>query len=104
MEDYNNKVLAAIDEYIKNEIDFAILGDGRSSDERSVVIVEKGSYKGYGYFKKEDNLPSRFGDYIDFITPQRDNSDIQKILKQYFKKDMNTSTIIYDSNTEYLEN
>ncbi len=54
-EDYNSRAMKAIDE-IKKILDknMFILGDGRQEDEASLVLIEDGDYKGYGYIPKED--------------------------------------------------
>ena len=50
VEDYNERVQNAI-EYLTLDFDgnFFLIDEGRSHDERAVVLVEDGLYQGFGY-------------------------------------------------------
>jgi len=54
-EDYNERVEQAID-YLATifEEDFFVIDRGRTTSEKSVVLVEQGNYKGYGFIEEED--------------------------------------------------
>jgi DNA polymerase-3 subunit epsilon len=54
-EDYNSRAELGI-EMLKRIFDqnFFITVDGRTADERGIVLVEEGHYKGYGYINIED--------------------------------------------------
>ncbi len=54
-EDYNSRAELGID-MLKRIFDqnFFLTLDGRTSDEKAVVLVESGHYKGYGYINVED--------------------------------------------------
>jgi len=56
-ETYNTRVSEAID-YLATvfEEDFMVIDKGRTETEKSVVLVEKGNYKGYGYIEEEDMM------------------------------------------------
>ena len=54
-EDYNARVLEAIETISMDfDGDFIALDKGRTGSELSVVLVEDGQYRGYGYIEKED--------------------------------------------------
>lgn len=48
-EEYNKRAQKVLDEFIFKKKDFILLDKGRRKDERSLVLVENGNYKGYGY-------------------------------------------------------
>jgi len=83
-ESYNARVNAALDRYRFQVNDFALVDLGRHEDERSVMVVQGGEYKGYGYFSQEfiathrEELPS-------LVAPQDHDRDARMILRQAFR-------------------
>jgi DNA polymerase-3 subunit epsilon len=53
---YNKRVLKAIQSFKRAGESVAIFGKGRNTDERSMVLVEKGSYLGFGFVEKETSV------------------------------------------------
>lgn len=47
---YNKRAQKIVDEHLFRKKDFVLLDKGRTAEERSLVLVENGKYKGYGYF------------------------------------------------------
>jgi len=79
---YNKRVSKALHE-IKNRADsFAVIGDGRTTEESSVVLIEKGKYIGYG-FVQDDMQVTGINQFRNTITPFKDNPDVQRIIKWY---------------------
>jgi len=80
--DYNKRAQKAMDEFKFNPGNYFIIDRGRNENERSVVKIENGRFKGYGYF---DINYLGFGyDVIhECIIPAEDNSDIISILRSY---------------------
>ena len=65
--------------------DFVLLDKGRTSEEKSVILVEKGQYAGYGYVDNSEQIssPSEFRNYIRQQDHHPDASDLVKgFLKQ----------------------
>lgn len=78
---YNERVLKAL-EYIHQKMETRIIIDsGRESNERSVVYIEKGVYKGFGYFPAGQVVDNDTA--MNFIQPFRHNPDVQRILSQF---------------------
>jgi DNA polymerase-3 subunit epsilon len=72
---------------------YAIVGMGRGSQEKSLVLVENGIYLGHGF--TDYNQPaSTFDELRDRITSYTDNHDIQKILSLHLKKP-NGDEVVY---------
>ena len=80
--DYNERVVQALTSLEELKKTYAIIGHGRDTDERSLVLVENGVYIGHGF--TDYQIPtSSFDELKDRITSFHDNQDIQKILKAH---------------------
>lgn len=85
VESYNNRVLEAINS-IKLQADNLVIKEtGRNENEIGFALILNGIYQGYGYIDKELELPIEEM-YIPYLIPQKDNRDIQRILRSYLKK------------------
>ncbi|MCB9252260.1 MAG: GIY-YIG nuclease family protein [Flavobacteriales bacterium] len=83
---YNRKVEEAIESISFMNESFFILDKGRNIHEKSVVFIEKGQYKGFGFVEanSETDLQETL---LNSIKPYSHNSDIQTILCTYLKKE-----------------
>ena len=48
-EEYNIRVEKALEQYTLGERTFVILDKGRSLEEKSIIFIERGCIKGYGF-------------------------------------------------------
>jgi DNA polymerase-3 subunit epsilon len=58
---YNKRIESAIQSFKGTEESVAIMGKGRTTGERAMVLVEKGNYLGFGFIEKDtvvENLES----------------------------------------------
>ena len=78
---YNERVDEAIESMGSLQGSFLIILQGRSTKEYGYVYVENGVYRGYGFAKGKVNQNKMAKGLI----PQEDNSDIQRILRSYFR-------------------
>ncbi|MFY0594570.1 exonuclease domain-containing protein [Roseivirga sp.] len=74
--------LAAIND-VKNT--YCLFGDGRTIGEKSVVLVEEGLYKGFGFFDEEVTGES-LNQVKDLVKSYPDNPDVHRIINQYIDK------------------
>jgi DNA polymerase-3 subunit epsilon len=84
-EDYNKRIDVIISNLTFDDEAFFIIENGREKSEKSVVWIENGSYKGYGFipyfmFKKSTEQWKRF---IDLRPEDR---DARTILRYYLRK------------------
>jgi len=84
-EDYNKRIDVIISSLTFDDEAFFIIENGREKSEKSVVWIENGSYKGYGFipyfmFKKSTEQWKRF---IDLRPEDR---DARTILRYYLRK------------------
>ncbi len=93
-EAYNRKVAEALNEETAKGT-FVFVGPGRSPDEHSIVLIEEGLYKGYGYLP--DDTPVSSPDPLkDYIHYHPDNPDIQKILNMYMRNPANQKIVRFE--------
>jgi len=90
--DYNARVREALTAMKEDSITCAIVGDGRSENESSVVLMENGKYLGYGFAPTSvvgEQTPttalSSFQSLKEIIQPQRDNREVQMIIRGYLR-------------------
>lgn len=81
-EDYNDRVLEAMERFnALLEGDFIIIGQGRSFQERSLVWVEEGAYKGFGYVEV-DQADWSYSGLQDAIKKYNDHPETRKIIRR----------------------
>lgn len=84
-EAYNQRADMLIDDLSFNGDSFYILDKGRHRSERSLVLIERGSYAGYGYapFHFQSKTPIHWKMFIDIINEDR---DARSIINVYLRK------------------
>ncbi|MFP4846725.1 exonuclease domain-containing protein [Winogradskyella sp. PE311] len=85
VEAYNNRVLEAIYDISDHKDDIVFKEKGRTSNEEAFVLIKGGDYMGYGFIEKTETI-SHIDDLQTFLIPQKDNIDIQKILRPRLMK------------------
>ncbi|REG86218.1 exonuclease domain-containing protein [Winogradskyella sediminis] len=80
VEAYNDRVLEAIKDMADQKTDMVLREKGRHQNEEAFVMVKNGEYLGYGFVDKEETI-NHIDDLETFLIPQKNNMDIQKILK-----------------------
>jgi DNA polymerase III subunit epsilon len=83
-EDYNERALKAMEEFVFTRRNFFIIDSGHDKEERCAIKIVNGKYAGYGYFNIND-MGFGLSAVHECIKPSPDNSDIQTILKQYLR-------------------
>jgi DNA polymerase-3 subunit epsilon len=98
-EEYNMRVQEAVNSFCFSKENFIIVGRGRCRGEKSVVCVEEGKYKGFGYFE-ESEQDLTLQEMRNYIKPYAHNRDIQKIICGYLKANVSDRQIRYQLNQE----
>ncbi|MDQ3535572.1 MAG: hypothetical protein M3421_08100 [Bacteroidota bacterium] len=99
-EEYNDKFIIAIDSFKKDSNSYAIFGKGKTADTQSIVIIEKGVYKGFGYLPIDVTI-NNLEEAKMYISSFKDNREVQSIISGYLKKNNN---YIIKYNAEEKEN
>jgi DNA polymerase-3 subunit epsilon len=97
--DYNLRAKMVIENLKYKHKNFIIIDKGRDNNEKSVVYVNNGVYKGFGYINPEFCTNTEL--ILDSIKPYTDNKDIQIIIKGYMDR-TNGLRIISLNETENL--
>ena len=82
---YNTRVLNAIKHTIENSKDVVIKEKGRHSEEEGFVLIKNNVYLGYGFIECSEQIISK-DDLENYLIPQKDNVDVQKILRAAINK------------------
>ena len=88
IESYNKRVNKAIKSLGLQTENLVIKENGRNDKELGFVLILNGIYQGFGYVDKNLEFKS-LEDYLLHIKPQKDNRDVQRILKSYLSKNEN---------------
>lgn len=85
--EYNSRAKLAIRNFGFEKESFFIVGEGRNQMEKSLVCIEKGKYKGFGFIDFTFGQPG-IEDMRDAIKPYDHNKNIQQILCGYMKHEL----------------
>lgn len=92
--DYNTRCQQFIDDIQMNKSSFYVIDKGRERNEKSLIYVKNGSFKGFGYapFHFNKLKENKWEQFIDFMEEDRDG---RIILKQFLSKnsDLNIVTL-----------
>ena len=77
---YNLRVTSAITHTMENKKDLVLQKQGRHNNETAFVLIKDSTYLGYGFIDKSEQINSP-EDLETFLIPQKDNLDVQKILR-----------------------
>jgi len=84
-EEYNARVATFLTNTSYQNKNMLIIDRGRDVDERSVILIENGQYKGFGFYNLnfQINNPEVLK---SIITPMQNNRDAQHIIQGYMRK------------------
>lgn len=93
-EEYNQRVLEAMDSFRLDTQNAMIIDRGRKINERAVVQIKHGKYVGFGY---TDLVTTTKGvsEMSGCVEKYQNNRDVQQIIKSYLKKDKAEKVIEY---------
>ena len=89
VESYNKRVYEAIKSLGLQTENLVIKESGRNNKEIGFALILNGIYQGFGYVDKNQDMKEP-NDYLPYVKPQKDNRDVQRILKSYLAKNANT--------------
>jgi DNA polymerase-3 subunit epsilon len=84
VEEYNSRVDKSVESVSRRLETKIIIDNGREFDEKSVVLVEEGVYKGFGYFPSDITIDTT-DRAREFIQPFKHNPDVQRILNRFIE-------------------
>ncbi|GAA4278521.1 exonuclease domain-containing protein [Aquimarina mytili] len=84
-QEYNVRVQQLIQNNSFDSQDMIIIDRGRNIDEQSVILIEKGQFKGIGFFNLNHQI-NNIEILRSIITPMEHNRDVQHIIQSYTRK------------------
>jgi DNA polymerase-3 subunit epsilon len=95
---YNQRVQQCLANFRHLDNSYFLLGKGRSECETSLVWVENGKYRGFGFV---DNTiqESELDGLIQSVKPYADNQDVQRIISTYLNSHPNCRRIMLHHQT-----
>lgn len=81
---YNKRAQQSIDSFFEKGSSVAIVGRGRSREEKSLVLVENGVYLGFGFFDRDEQLPD-FESAKNYIKVSKENRVVQNLINSYLQ-------------------
>ncbi|OMP32829.1 exonuclease domain-containing protein [Mangrovimonas sp. DI 80] len=87
---YNQRVTEAIEQIQNTTKDIVIKQTGRHPEEESFILIQNGSYRGYGFVDKSEQI-MHSSDLETFLIPQKDTIDIQRVLRPLILKATNSN-------------
>lgn len=85
IEEYNDRIKVFLERFSYENQNMIIIDRGREIEERSVILIENGIYKGYGFYNLnyQINNPEILK---SIINPMHNNRDAQHIIHNYLRK------------------
>ena len=77
---YNERVTNAICQIVNDSQDVVLKEKGRNENEDAFVMVKNGAYLGYGFIDRDIQITHQ-DELETFLIKQKDNSDVQSILR-----------------------
>lgn len=89
---YNLKVQDLIDDISLEHRDVILLDKGRALDEHSVILIENGMLKGFGYYNLNYQITNKKV-LESIITPLENTEETQHIIQSYLRKNTQTKIV-----------
>ncbi|MBI1221393.1 MAG: DNA polymerase III subunit epsilon [Bacteroidetes bacterium] len=95
IKEYNKRVRTAIADLQQNQESFALIGHGRDQGEQSVVLVEEGRFKGYGFVNKDFPIQNA-AELENHIRPVPDFSESYWLIRSYMQRNVADKVIRFN--------
>lgn len=86
IKDYNKRVKEALETSKVLADNFVLIGPGRSTEEKGIIWVENGIYRGYGFVETTLQISS-YDQFMDHIQLQKNDNASSSIVRQFLAKE-----------------
>jgi DNA polymerase-3 subunit epsilon len=93
---YNKRVQQSIDAFSSRGETVAIIGKGRSTEEQSLVLVEKGNYFGFGFFENNVSF-SDFDAARNYVRKSVETPTVQNLINSYLTNPRGAEVITFQN-------
>ncbi|HEY9006899.1 exonuclease domain-containing protein [Ohtaekwangia sp.] len=91
---YNKRIYKAIDTFKVAGNSAAIIGRGRNTEEQSVVLVDKGTYYGFGYIGKDVSIVD-FESARSYVRSSTETPTVQNLINSYLTNPRGTEVVVF---------
>ncbi len=91
---YNKRAQKAVDSFNESGSSMAIIGQGRSTNEKSLVLLERGNYAGFGFLDKDEALID-FETARNYIKPSRENRTVQNLINSFLANPRGAEILVF---------
>jgi DNA polymerase-3 subunit epsilon len=91
---YNKRIQKAIDTFKVAGNSAAIIGKGRNIDEQSLVLVDKGTYCGFGYIAKDVSIAD-FESARTYVRSSTETPIVQNLINSYLTNPRGTEVVLF---------
>ncbi len=91
---YNRRVEKSIKAFRDEGETVAIIGKGRNTEEQSLVLVEKGTYVGFGFFDREASI-SDFESAKNYIKRSVETRTVQNLINSYISNPRGAEVVVF---------
>jgi DNA polymerase III subunit epsilon len=91
---YNKRIHKAIDTFKGTGSSAAIIGKGRNIDEQSLVLVDKGTYCGFGYFSKDIAIAD-FESARTYVRSSTETPTVQNLINSYLTNPRGAEVVLF---------
>jgi DNA polymerase III subunit epsilon len=91
---YNKRISRAIESFTQKGNSAAIIGRGRTSGEQSLILVDRGSYFGFGYFDKDASITD-FESAKSYVSSSVETPTVQNLINSYLSNPRGTDVVVF---------
>ena len=84
-EEHKDNIKIFLEEFNLGENSFVLEGRGRTRSEIGFIYIERGSFKGVGYYQRNESI-ANIGDLLNFLQPLKETVFIRNLLKEELKR------------------
>ncbi|MBS1680776.1 MAG: GIY-YIG nuclease family protein [Bacteroidetes bacterium] len=91
---YNKRAQKAVDSFYGKGDSLAIIGQGRTHNENSIVLVEEGNFFGFGYFDKHEQIRD-LETARNFVKPGKENRTVQNLVNSFLVNPKSAEVLVF---------
>ena len=91
---YNKRAQKAVDSFYEQGNSMAIIGPGRKHNEQSLVLVENGTYVGFGFFDKQDRVQD-FETARSYVKAGKESRMVQNLVNSFLANPRGAEIVVF---------
>lgn len=91
---YNKRIASALEVFQARGESAAIIGKGRDTDEQSLILIENGNYKGFGFFTRDVAITD-FESAVPYIRTSVETPTVQNLINSYLTNPRGAEVVLF---------